>query len=319
MVWSMLGLMSKIDFSLVDLGWYNFTQAGHTLVAAANVQAIPAPEMNVVEAVVQAFVLGIVQGITEFLPISSTAHLLVFTKLFGWETTGQKTFVDAIQFGSVIAVVWYFWKDIRLILTGAWSAFQRKEWHQEEWKIFVGIAVGTIPALGVGFVLKKLNLLPDGVLVIAIMSIVMALLLGLAEKIGSRKRGFDDLQIQDGILVGIGQTIALLPGASRSGSTLTTGLFLGLERQTAARFSFLLGIPTLTIATLVEAKDALSNGQILIPLLVGILSSLIFSYLSIAWLLRFLQRQSTWVFVWYRLAFGAALLAAFAGGLFQNT
>lgn len=319
MVWSMLGLMSKIDFSLVDLGWYNFTQAGHTLVATANVQAIPAPEMNVVEAVVQAFVLGIVQGITEFLPISSTAHLLVFTKLFGWETTGQKTFVDAIQFGSVIAVVWYFWKDIRLILTGAWSAFQRKEWHQEEWKIFVGIAVGTIPALGVGFVLKKLNLLPDGVLVIAIMSIVMALLLGLAEKIGSRKRGFDDLQIQDGILVGIGQTIALLPGASRSGSTLTTGLFLGLERQTAARFSFLLGIPTLTIATLVEANDALSNGQILIPLLVGILSSLIFSYLSIAWLLRFLQRQSTWVFVWYRLAFGAALLAAFAGGLFQNT
>lgn len=309
--------MLNADGSLVDLGWYSLLQTGHLLIAAAN-QANTPPEMNVVEAVFQSFVLGIVQGITEFLPISSTAHLLVFTKLLGWETTGQKTFVDAIQFGSVIAVVWYFWKDIRQILTGAWSAFQRKDWQQEEWKIFVGIAVGTIPALGVGFILKKLHLLPDGVLVIAVMSIVMALLLGLAEKVGSRKRRFDDLQIKDGILVGIGQTIALLPGASRSGSTLTTALFLGLERQTAARFSFLLGIPTLTIATLVEAKDALSNSQILLPLLVGIFSSFIFSYVSIAWLLRFLQRQSTWVFVWYRLAFGAALLAAFAGGMFQN-
>lgn len=165
MVWSMLGT----DFSLGNLSGYHWLQVGHTLIAATNAQAGTVPEVNVIEAVFQSFVLGIVQGITEFLPISSTAHLLVFTKLLGWETTGQKTFVDAIQFGSVIAVVWYFWKDIRQILTGAWDAFQRKEWHQEEWKIFVGIAVGTIPALGIGFVLKKLKLLPDGILVIAVM------------------------------------------------------------------------------------------------------------------------------------------------------
>lgn len=315
MVWSALSPAS----SLVSLGWYSLAHLGQTLIAAAISTSTAASEINIIEAAFQSFVLGIVQGITEFLPISSTAHLLVFTRLFGWEVTGQKTFVDAIQFGSVIAVVWFFWTDIRQILTGAWAAFRRQDWQQEEWKILVGIAVGTIPALGVGFVLKKLNLLPDGVLIIAVMSIVMALLLGLAEKIGSRKRGFDDLQIWDGILVGMGQMIALLPGASRSGSTLTTGLFLGLERQTAARFSFLLGIPTLTIATLVEAKDSLSNSQMLLPLLVGIVSSFIFSYLSIAWLLRFLQRQSTWVFVWYRLAFGVALLAALAGGAFQNS
>jgi undecaprenyl-diphosphatase len=273
---------------------------------------------SLIQNLLEAFVLGIVQGITEFLPISSTAHLLVFTKILGWESTGQKNFVDAIQFGSVIAVVWYFWTDIRQILTGAWTAFQRQDWHQEDWKIFVGIGVGTIPALAVGFVLKQLNLLQDGVLVIAVMSIAMSLLLGLAEKIGTRKRGFDDLQIQDGVLVGLGQMIALLPGASRSGSTLTTALFLGLQRQTAARFSFLLGIPTLAIATLVQAKDALSDSSILFPLIVGIISSFIFSYISIAWLLRFLQRQSTWVFVWYRLAFGAALLVALAGGMFQT-
>ena len=314
MVWSAL------NPAFSSSGWSSLAHLGHVFfTVAATSTSTAAAEVNIIEAAFESFVLGIVQGITEFLPISSTAHLLVFTRLFGWEITGQKTFVDAIQFGSVIAVVWYFWADIRQILTGAWVAFQRKDWKQEEWKILVGIAVGTIPALGVGFVLKKLHLLPDGVVVIAVMSIVMSLVLGLAEKIGSRKRGFDDLQIQDGILVGLGQMIALLPGASRSGSTLTTGLFLGLERQTAARFSFLLGIPTLTIATLVEAKDALSNSQLLVPLLVGIISSFIFSYLSIAWLLRFLQRQSTWVFVWYRLAFGVALLAAFAGGVFHNS
>ncbi|MBC7972727.1 MAG: undecaprenyl-diphosphate phosphatase [Verrucomicrobia bacterium] len=314
MVWSVLNL----DLALVDLSLRHLTSAQHILVAATTQTSATASEVSVIEAVLESFVLGIVQGITEFLPISSTAHLLVFTKLFGWKLTGQKTFVDAIQFGSVIAVVWYFWADIRQILTGAWAALRQQDWQREEWKILVGIAVGTIPALSVGFVLKKLNLLPDGVLVIAVMSIIMSLFLGLAEKVGSRKRGFDDLQIKDGILVGIGQMIALLPGASRSGSTLTTALFLGLERQTAARFSFLLGIPTLTIATLVQAKDALSNSQLLLPLLVGIISSFIFSYLSIAWLLRFLQRQSTWIFVWYRLAFGAALLAALAGGIFQN-
>lgn len=313
MVWSTL----NFDLSLTGVSWNSLTLIKHAVIAATQTSTA-ASEVNVIEASFQSFVLGIVQGITEFLPISSTAHLLVFTKLLGWETTGQKTFVDAIQFGSVIAVVWYFWADIRQILTGAWAAFQQKDWQREEWKILLGIAVGTIPALGVGFVLKKLDLLPTGVLIIAIMSIVMSLLLGLAEKIGSRKRDFNDLQTKDGILVGIGQTIALLPGASRSGSTLTTALFLGLERQTAARFSFLLGIPTLTIATLVEAKDSLSDSQVLLPLIVGIVSAFIFSYLSIAWLLRFLQRQSTWVFVWYRLAFGVALLAALAGGVFQN-
>jgi len=264
----------------------------------------------------QAVVLGVVQGITEFLPISSTAHLLVFTKALGWADVGQKYFVDAIQFGSVIAVVLYFWSDIRQILSGGLAAARQKDWNREEWKLLVGIAVGTLPALIVGFLVKKL--LPEGALenvtLIAIASIVMALLLGLAEKVGSRKRGFDSLQIQDGILVGLGQMLAIVPGVSRSGSTLTTALFLGLERQTAARFSFLLGIPTLTIATLYQSLKAFSNIDSSIALLVGIFSTFVFSYLSIAFLLKFLQRNSNWVFVWYRLAFGASLLVAIANG-----
>jgi undecaprenyl-diphosphatase len=269
--------------------------------------------VDFLQEVIRAIILGIVQGITEFLPISSTAHLLVFTKLFGWTDVGQKYFVDAIQFGSVIAVVWYFWTDIRQILTGAWSAFQQKDWKREEWRLLVGIIVGTIPALAVGFLLK--DSLPESILIIAIMSIVMSLLLALAEKIGSRKRGFEALQIMDGVWVGLGQMIALFPGASRSGSTLTAALFLGLERETAARFSFLLGIPTLTIAALYQARKAFTNVDSILALLAGILSTFVFSYLSIAWLLRYLQRQSTWVFVWYRLGFGTLLLAGLAFGL----
>ncbi len=264
----------------------------------------------------EAFVLGIVQGITEFLPISSTAHLLVFTKVMGWTTVGQKYFVDAIQFGSVIAVVMYFWSDIRQILTGSWAAFQEKTWQREEWKLLVGIAVGTLPALIGGFLLK--DMLPENVQVIAVMSIVMALLLGLAEKVGCRKRKFDDLQIQDGVLVGLGQMIALFPGASRSGSTLTAALFLGLERQTAARFSFLLGIPTLTIATLYQARKAFGSVDNLIALAIGIVSSFIFSYLAIAWLLNFLKTKSTWVFIWYRLGFGIMLLTSLGLGWLKN-
>lgn len=262
------------------------------------------------QGVFQAIVLGLVQGITEFLPISSTAHLIIVRDLFGWHQ--EKYFVDAIQFGSVIAVVLYFWADLRQILSGAWAAFRTKEWHREEWKIAVGIAVGTLPALIFGFIFK--DVIPESPLVIAIVSVVMALLLGLAEQLGSRKRGFDALEIKDGILVGLGQTLALVPGVSRSGSTLTTALFLGLQRQTAARFSFLLGIPTLTLATLYQARKAFGNVDSLVPLLIGIISTFIFSYIAIAWLLRYLQRNSNWIFVWYRLGFGASLLIAIALG-----
>jgi undecaprenyl-diphosphatase len=210
----------------------------------------------------------------------------------------------------------YFWKDIRNILGGAWLAFQHKEWQRYEWKMFVGIAIGMFPALLGGLVLKILDVELESPLMIAAMSIMMATLLGLAEKFGSRKRGFEEVEIQDGIIVGLGQTIALLPGASRSGSTLTTALFIGLQRETAARFSFLLGLPTLAIATLVQTKDVLEVSHMFLPLIVGIISTFVFSYLSIAWLLKFLQRRSNWVFVWYRLGFGAAILGAIGAGVF---
>ncbi|MFM6182415.1 MAG: undecaprenyl-diphosphate phosphatase [Dolichospermum sp.] len=276
-------------------------------------------QVALIPGIIQAFILGIVQGITEFLPISSTAHLLIVTKIFAWKELGSKDFVDAIQFGSVIAILWYFWVTISSLIKGAIKAFETKDWQSEEWKIIVGIAVGTVPALTIGFLLK--DVIPESALVIAIMSIIMAILLGLAEKLGTRHRNFQKLEIRDGILVGLGQTLALIPGVSRSGSTLTTGLFLGLERETAARFSFLLGFPTLTIATLYKSLKIFKMFQggelpdnIVILLVVGIVSTFIFSYLSIALLLRYLQTKNTFIFVWYRLAFGISILLAIAAG-----
>ncbi|MTJ32857.1 undecaprenyl-diphosphate phosphatase [Aphanizomenon sp. UHCC 0183] len=278
-----------------------------------------ASQVDLVQGVIQAFILGIVQGITEFLPISSTAHLIIVTKVFGWKELGSKDFVDAIQFGSVIAILWYFWAVISGLVKGAITAFQTKDWESEDGKIVVGIAVGTIPALTIGFLLK--DVIPESSLIIAIMSVIMAMLLGLAEKFGTRKRGFDALEIRDGILVGLGQTLALVPGVSRSGSTLTTGLFLGLEREAAAKFSFLLGFPTLTIATLYKSLKIFKMFQsgelpnnIVILLVVGIVSTFIFSYLSIAFLIKYLQTKNTLVFVWYRLAFGVSILLAIAAG-----
>lgn len=302
----------------------SMSQDGLTLAIPAGVasqvaQAVPpeaVAEPGLWTSTFQAMVLGLVQGVTEFLPISSTAHLLIFTKVLGWSSVGEKYFVDAIQFGSVIAVLMYFGNDIRQILSGAWAALRQQDWQREEWKILVGIVIGTIPALVFGYLFR--DAIPESALVIAIVSIVMSLLLGLAEKIGSRKRGFEHLSILDGLLVGLGQTLALVPGVSRSGSTLTTGMFLGLKRPTAARFSFLLGIPTLAIATLYQSTKAFDNIERFVPLLVGILSTFIFSYLAIAWLLRYLQRKSTWVFVWYRLAFGATILLSLVAGLIRD-
>ncbi|MGL5034342.1 MAG: undecaprenyl-diphosphate phosphatase, partial [Microcystaceae cyanobacterium] len=153
--------------------------------------------------------------------------------------------------------------------------------------------------------------------VIAIASIVMSLLLALAEKIGTHRRPYEKLRWQDGVILGAAQALAIIPGVSRSGSTLTAGLFINLDRETAARFSFLLGIPAITLAGLVEIKDVFKMGlagETLFPLIIGIISAAVFSYLSIAWLLDFLKKQSTWIFVWYRLIFGIAILV-FSGFL----
>jgi undecaprenyl-diphosphatase len=289
------------------------------------IQAPPVPEVATQINILQAFFLGLIQGLTEFLPISSTAHLKVIPVILGWGDPGIE-FTAIIQLGSIAAVVWFFWQDLTQVVTGSWRAIQKKDYDSVDFRLALGIGLGTIPIVFFGLLIKIF--IPDydnsplrSLEVIAIASIVMAFLLGLAEKIGTRKRDFEHLTPRDGILMGLAQTLALIPGVSRSGSTITAGLFLGLERATAARFSFLLGIPAITLAGIVELKsvfvDGIGNIEIL-PLLVGLISATIFSYLSIAWLIRYLQSKSTWIFVWYRLAFGVAILTAVLGGALKN-
>lgn len=303
----------KTKISLILLGG---VAAG---LIAISVAAEPPPLTNPTGAVTadgnifQAFILGLVQGITEFLPISSTAHLLITTKVFGWQQLGQKDYADAIQLGSVFAVFIYFWKDISNVVAGGISGIIKQDWQDLNVKIFAGIIVGTLPALVIGFLLK--DALDYSALLIAIASIIMATLLFVAERFSVHKRGFANLEIKDGLLVGLAQALALFPGVSRSGSTLTTGLFLGLDRETAARFSFLVGLPVLTIATLFKAFKIFKANELPMPLLaVGTVSAFIFSYLSIAFLLNYLKTKDTMVFVWYRYAFAASILIALAMG-----
>jgi len=274
----------------------------------------------------QALVLGMVQGLTEFLPISSTAHLKVVPVVLGWGDPGV-AFTAVIQLGSIAAVLWYFWSDLRQITTGAIIAIARSDYRSNDFRLALGIVLGTIPIVIFGLLIKVL--IPDfdnspvrSLAAIAVASIAMSLLLGLAEQVGKRKRNFDNLGIKDGVLMGLAQALALIPGVSRSGSTLTAGLFMGLERAAAARFSFLLGIPAITLAGLVELKDALDEGlgnEGMISLVVGTISAAVFSYAAIAWLLRYLQTKNTWIFIWYRLAFGVAILGAILFGLLKNS
>ncbi|MEI7665342.1 MAG: undecaprenyl-diphosphate phosphatase [Synechococcaceae cyanobacterium ELA263] len=273
--------------------------------------------LSLAQACWHAIVLGVVQGLTEFLPISSTAHLKVVPVLLGWGDPGV-AFTAVIQLGSIAAVLAYFRQDLLEVVAGVGRAFRHGQWHDPAARLGLAIALGTVPIVLAGLAMK--HFLPDyehsslrSLTSIASVSIVMALLLAAAELSGSRRRQLQQVTPRDGLLVGLAQALALVPGVSRSGSTLTASLFDGWQRSDAARFSFLLGIPAITLAGLVEVKDAIAmpaNGG-LIPTLVGVVTAGIVSWLAIAWLLRFLQRHSTWVFVAYRLAFGLVLLLFF--------
>ena len=290
----------------------------------AQVPTSPAAQINLF----QAIVIGIVQGLTEFLPISSTAHVKIVPVALGWGDPGV-AFTAVIQLGSLAAILWYFWEDLTTVTRNTITAALAKRYQSSDFRLGLGILLGSIPIVFCGLLIKAFfetqyeNSAIRSTQAIAITSIVMALLLGVAEKVGTRQRNFEKLDLWDGIGVGLGQALALVPGVSRSGSTLTAGLFLGLERDTAARFSFLLGTPAILLSGLVELKGLLEEMSTvgdasLVPLIGGLIAAVISSYLAIAWLIKFLRRHSTWVFVWYRLAFGVAILIGIATNSIQN-
>ena len=292
-----------------------------SLADLALVAATPSQPMTIF----QGIILGIVQGLTEFLPISSTAHLKVVPIMLGWGDPGV-AFTAVIQLGSIAAVVWYFWQDLIQITTGAIKAVQKSDYQSQDFRMAVGIALGTIPIVFVGLLIKLF--VPDfnrsplrSVVAIACVSIFMGLLMGLAESTAKFKRDFSALGTKDGILMGAAQALAIIPGVSRSGSTLTAGMFIGLKRETAARFSFLLGIPAITLAGVVELLGLLKDGLgdiSLVPLMAGVISAAVFSYAAISWMLEYLKRQGIWIFVWYRVLFGIVILLGSATGWISN-
>jgi undecaprenyl-diphosphatase len=272
----------------------------------------------------EAILLGVIQGLTEFLPISSTAHLLIARELMGHGDKSKDAFTTAIQLGTLVAVFIYFrqdlWKIGRAVLADTRSF---RIAATPESRLFWMMAVATVPVVVVGLTLKefikgKLYSIP----VIGIAAIAFALLLAVAEVVAHRRPGRGEAHVRwtDAILVGLFQALALIPGASRSGVTITGGLFAGLSRPAAARLSFLLSLPAILGAGLKEMYDdrheLFQSGADVTNLVVGMAVAGVVGYFSIAWLIGFLKRYSTTVFIVYRLMLGGVIIALWlTGGL----
>jgi undecaprenyl-diphosphatase len=266
---------------------------------------------------VQAIVLGIVQGLTEFLPISSTAHLRIVPAFLGWEDPGA-AFTAVCQLGTMAAVLLYFRADLWRILT-TWLASMRRPELRSTLDARMGwyIGLGTIP-IGI-FGLAFSDQIESGardLYVIGTTLIVLGLVLALAERVGRRDRDLESIDGRDGVLIGLAQACALVPGVSRSGATITAGLFLGFDRESAARYSFLLSVPAVVLSGLFELRKIGDEGSAgAVPTALAVLLAFVVGYASIAFLLRWLAHHSTMVFVVYRVALGALVLVLAGAGV----
>lgn len=261
----------------------------------------------------QAIVLGIVQGLTEFLPISSSGHLRIVPAFLGWEDPGA-AFTAVIQLGTMAAVVLYFRADLWRIAR-AWLASLRDPARRSELDARIGwyLILATIPIAVFGLAFK--DQIENGardLYVIGTTLIVLGLALLAAERVARRDRAIETITRRDAIVVGFAQALALIPGVSRSGATITAGLFLGFDRVAAARFSFLLSVPAVVLSGLFELKgvvDGSAEGAVGVgPTAVATVLAFVTGYASIAFLLRFLTTHTTGVFVAYRVVLGAAVL-----------
>jgi undecaprenyl-diphosphatase len=265
-------------------------------------------------------VLGVVQGITELLPISSTAHMRIVPAVLGWPDPGS-AFSAAMQLAALAAVVSYFWSDVSQLVTGSLGALVRRDFKDRHLRLALWIVLATIPiavaGLALAGVLNTCNSPLRSLSVIGWACIVMAALLALAEIAARHARKTEDASLMDALLVGIAQVGALIPGVSRSGSTLTAALGLGFKRPEAARFSFLLGLPAIALAGLKELWElhkAHLDAQGWSVLAVGLVVASISAFVAIWTLMRILERYSAWPFVIYRGVLGVVLLAGLALG-----
>ena len=261
--------------------------------------------------------LGLVQGITELLPISSTAHMRIVPALLGWRDPGS-AFSAIMQLAALAGVLSYFARDLRELFTGTVQAVQQRNYQSPSFRLAVGIVLATIPIGIAGILLSGLlnacNSPLRSLSVIGYASLGMAVLLAISELTCTHVRRFSDMRLRDALLVGLSQVGALIPGVSRSGSTLTGALFLNFRREDAARFSFLLGLPAIALAGLKEIWVLWHHVQLPAEawhlLLFGLFTGSLSAFVAIWGLMRFLEKFSTWLFVAYRAALGIFLLVA---------
>ena len=268
----------------------------------------------------EAVFLGIVQGITEFLPISSTGHLTVAGKLMNlvFEDNPEQwtAFIAIIQLGTLLAVFVYFWNDIINIVKDFLTdnLFKPVKFSGQKLNSKLGwlIIIGTLPVVIVGLGFKDIieGTLTKNLYVIASSLIGLAIILALAEKVAKFKKDLKDISIIDSLIIGTAQAISLIPGSSRAGTTITAGLFVGLKRETAARFSFLLSIPAIFASGILQLFEAIKfvDQTMVINLIVSTIVSAISGYLAIDFLLKYLKKNSTFVFIYYRIGLGILII-----------
>lgn len=270
--------------------------------------------------IIEAIILGLIQGISEFLPISSTGHLTIFGRMFNLisEENPQAwtSFIAVIQLGTLVAILVYFWKDIWNILIAFFkeNLGQRQKFSAQSLDSKMGwfIIIGTIPIVTFGLGFKDIieGTLTKNLVVIACSLILLAIILAYAEKKAKFKKEMKDISVFDSIIIGIAQAMALIPGSSRSGTTITGGLFMGLTRESAARFSFLLSIPSVFASGMLELYEQIKfiDQSGVVNLIIATIVSGISGYVAIDFLLKYLRKNTTFVFIYYRIALGVLIL-----------
>ena len=268
------------------------------------------------EEIVHAIIIGIVQGLTEFLPVSSSAHLIVLPRILGWDEQliNSSTFVVMLHMGTLAALLLYFWRDV-LDLLRAFVALLRERSFGDDpnRKLSLVLLVSIIPAAIFGLVMEDWidRFFYDAIIAIPFILVVGAVILWLAERIGTRERDIERSNFGDAAFIGVAQALALFPGISRSGITIAAGLARGLKRDAAARFAFLMGIPIIAGAGLWKARTIVNGeaGDIdLVVLAAGVIAAAVSGWLAIGFLLRYLRDHSTGIFIAYRLVAAAIFL-----------
>ena len=256
----------------------------------------------------QALVLGLIQGLTEFLPVSSSAHLSLAPWLFGWQDPGL-AFDVALHFGTLIAVVWYFRAEWGKLISAAISMLRNRKVQTVEEKRVLFLILASIPGAIGGLLLeKKAETVFRAPVLTASALIVMGAVLWAADRFSRMDRELTGMRWLDALLIGVSQVFALLPGVSRSGSTITTGRLLRFDRQSAAVFSFLMSMPIIAAAVVLKVPEVLRTSGFSAPLVVGVLSAGVSSWLAIAILLRYVSRHSYGIFALYRVVLGVVVL-----------